>query len=284
MPKELKKDPAYVEKVLAMPRPERGRDLLRFLGAINWVSKYIKDYASIASSLIKLQKTDKESMKSVIKWTEPMIEAFEKIKECLKEDVCLAHALPYEESGSLYLFTDASLSGLGGHLSQIQGFKDGQYKEDVDLTQEGLEMRVIGYWSCSLTGAQTRMSTFDRELEGVRKALKHFKSQLIGRFFYLVVDHKSLIYLHKMKITNSRLARISQELGQFNFEIKWIPGEKNVLADSLSRIGYLDFLKNEKNGLEDSIPPCLQVVEIPGGGDCLIECLVKFHTYIKEFE
>ncbi|CAF2213996.1 unnamed protein product [Rotaria magnacalcarata] len=33
----IRKDPAFVEKVLEMPRPYKGADLLRFLGAINWI-------------------------------------------------------------------------------------------------------------------------------------------------------------------------------------------------------------------------------------------------------
>ena len=45
-----------------------------------------------------------------------------------------------------------------------------------------------------MTPAETRYSTFDRELLAVYLSIKHFRYFLEGRLFHVLTDHKPLTY------------------------------------------------------------------------------------------
>ena len=59
---------------------------------------------------------------------------------------------------------------------------------------------------------------------------------MAGVPFILVTDHKPLIYLNSMSVTNPRLMRTIEELSEFDFEIRYQPGIDNEAADYLSRM------------------------------------------------
>ncbi|CAF2237598.1 unnamed protein product, partial [Rotaria magnacalcarata] len=66
----IRKQSKYVAKVLQVPRPEKIKDLLKFMGMANWVMKFCKNFSEIARPLSVLQKTDKKSMKQTIEWND----------------------------------------------------------------------------------------------------------------------------------------------------------------------------------------------------------------------
>jgi hypothetical protein len=50
------------------------------------------------------------------------------------------------------------------------------------------------------------------------------------------MDHKGLIYLLNQKNLSGRQARWLEKISSFNFEVVYVPGTENILADALSRI------------------------------------------------
>ena len=54
--------------------------------------------------------------------------------------------------------------------------------------------RPISFFSRKMTPAETRYSTFDRELLAVYLAIKHFRHFLEGRPFHVLTDHKPLTF------------------------------------------------------------------------------------------
>ena len=107
----------------------------------------------------------------------------------------------------------------------------------------------ISFFSRKLTPAETRYSTFDRELLAVYLAIKHFHHFLEGRTFHVLTDHKPLTYaLHSHSNRHSpRQARQLDYISQFTFTIRHVHGVDNVVADALSRI--------ESNALLNGQPP-----------------------------
>ena len=106
---------------------------------------------------------------------------------------------------------DASNLAVGGVLQQC----------DNDV------MRPISFFSKRLQPAETRYSTFGRELLAVYLAIRHFKYALEGRNFYILTDHKPLIYAF-----NARPDRYSQRevrhldyISQFSTDIRYIKGK-----------------------------------------------------------
>ena len=103
-------------------------------------------------------------------------------------------------------------------------------------TEAEREYRTIAYASMTFSAAQSKYATIDRELVAVMWGIKTFESFFIGVEFILYTDYKPLLYLQSMARQNSRLARTWDELGEFNFLIKYRPGSQNCAADAMSRI------------------------------------------------
>ena len=106
----------------------------------------------------------------------------------------------------------------------------------------------IVFFSRTLKPAETRYSTFDRELLAVYLAIKHFRHFIEGRQFHIYTDHKPLIYAlnsNSDKYTPRQLRHLDF-ISQFTSDIRHVSGTDNCVADALSRI--------EANSLHQSTP------------------------------
>ena len=120
------------------------------------------------------------------------------------------------------IMTDASDFAVGGVLQQLI---DGHW-------------HPISYFSKVLKPAETRYSTFDRELLAVYLSIKHFRYFVEGRTFHVLTDHKPLVYaLHTRPSKHSpRQARHLDFIAQFTSDLRHIKGTATTPADALSRI------------------------------------------------
>ena len=112
------------------------------------------------------------------------------IKRCLSEAPVLAcpnFEIPF------VLQTDASNTGLGAVLTQ-----------DV----EGKES-VISYASRTLSEAECKYSTTEKECLAIVWAIQKYRPYLEGYKFTVITDHSSLRWLHNLKNPSGRLARWS---------------------------------------------------------------------------
>nr|VZI32596.1 unnamed protein product [Spirometra erinaceieuropaei] len=88
-----------------------------------------------------------------------------------------------------------------------------------------------------LQPAQTRYSTFSRELLVIYLVIRHFRHLLEGRDFSVHTDHKPLTYALKAKpdLYSPREVRHLDYISQFTADIRYVRGSDNVVADALSR-------------------------------------------------
>jgi hypothetical protein len=63
-----------------------------------------------------------------------------------------------------------------------------------------------------------------------------YRHLLLGIKFRWYTDHKGLTYLLKQKGLTGRQARWLEKIGEFDFEVHYVPGEQNTLVDALSRM------------------------------------------------
>jgi len=133
------------------------------------------------------------------------------------EDLVLAH--PDFEKPFL-LKTDASSTGVGAALTQ----------QDVSVYDQ-----VIAYDSQILNHAQQNYSTAERECYAIIYALEKFREYLDGAEFSIKTDNSALVYLDRMKNTNSRLMRWAGRVQEWSPQITYIKGRDNVVADFRSR-------------------------------------------------
>ncbi len=95
---------------------------------------------------------------------------------------------------------------------------------------------VCAFFSAKLGSAQQNYPVHEIEmLAGVECMLRH-RDILQGFHFTWITDHKGLTHLYEQKNLSGRQARWMEKLGEFDFEIQYVPGTENVLADALSRL------------------------------------------------
>ncbi|CAF3645527.1 unnamed protein product, partial [Rotaria socialis] len=185
-------------------------------------------------------------------------EAFLNLKKLLLNPKLLAYP-NYDSSEPLELHVDASLTGAGAVLSQCQ---------------LGVN-RPIAFVSTSFGPTEASYSSIARELAGLRWAVKKLKKFLRGRKFILHTDHQPLVYLNNAKDVSNRLARTLEDLADFDFTVRWIPGNTNVIADALSRVNESDANSGESVSSDMQVDPIgsqLTEVKMEGGGDSLVKC------------
>ena len=105
-------DPCKVSAVLDFPVPNSIKELKQFLGLTNYYQKFIYNYASIATSLLKVLRGQKKSFE----WSNVHQQAF-----ALKSKLTTSPILGYPDfTCSFVLHSNASDSAIGAVLSQFQ--------------------------------------------------------------------------------------------------------------------------------------------------------------------
>lgn len=174
-----------------------------------------------------LKKNSKKRDKRVIQWDTITEHAFEKIKEELANAALLVHP---EINAEIRLITDASDIGIGAVLEQ--------YTRN--------SWQPLAFFSKKLTPAQKNYSTYDRELTAIYEAVKYFKYVLEAHRFKILTDRKPLTYIFSQKNDkiNPRQRNQISFISQFTTWIEYIKGEKNTVADALSRVESIEIPTN----------------------------------------
>jgi cleavage and polyadenylation specificity factor subunit 1 len=122
---------------------------------------------------------------------------------------------PIDLKKTFELYTDASMVAIGAVLKQGDN--------------------IIEFFSRKLQPTEQRYSAHEREALGMVASILHFKHMLIGAKFTLYTDHSSLRYWLKTQPVNERHARWLVKIQDMDFEVLYVKGEENVLADLMSR-------------------------------------------------
>ena len=98
------------------------------------------------------------------------------------------------------------------------------------------------------------------ECLAVKLGIHTFRVHLLGRKCVVVMDHRSLEWLQRMRGDNSRLTCWSLNLQPYQFEVQYRPGETNSNADRLSRMCSPRFNNNviagkRGGGVKDQLRP-----------------------------
>ncbi|XP_033229737.1 uncharacterized protein LOC117181286 [Belonocnema kinseyi] len=146
-------------------------------------------------------------------WTSNCEKAFQTLKNALTS----APVLRFPDFKKKFILTtDAFNYGLGAVLSQ-----------------EGHQCLFI---SRTLNKAEENYTTSQKELLAIVWAVKRLRQYLLGKKFPIQTDHKALIWLHNVKDPSSRLLRWRLRLEEYVYEIEYVKGKENKVADCLSRL------------------------------------------------
>lgn len=209
-------------KVMDFTVPKYGTQLKQFLGLANYFRDHVRNHGGLARPLDKLVANYKIAKHKVVPWTEETISAFKSLQQAIATCPKLFFMV---DDAATYLETDASDYGIGAFLYQMV-----QQPAQAPGT---LSLQPIAFMSQSLTPSEHNWSTIEKECFAIYTSVKLWEYLLSGRFFTLKTDHKNLQFMNENtpKVIKWKLA-----IQEFNFQLEYLPGPHNVVADSLSRI------------------------------------------------
>ena len=204
---------AKVTAIMEMEVPHTKRQVRRFLGAVGYYRRYVKNFADLTFPLTELLKKGQ-----AFKWTDQCEESFRNLQRVLCSSPVLASP---DFDKTFKLACDASNVAVGAVLLQ----------EDA----KGVD-HPVAYFSKKLSPAQKNYATVEKELLSIILALQHFNFYLLpSEPVIIFTDHRPLSYLSSFRLKNQRLTRWSLYLQNFNISVVHVKGVDNVLADALSR-------------------------------------------------
>ena len=215
--KGITPDPNLTIAIKDFPQPTNISELRSFMGLANQLASFLPDLAQNTSKIRKLL-----SPKNAFLWLPEHETEFQTTKQILCGKMIVK---PFDQNLKTYLITDASrLHGLGFALLQLE---------------QNNTFRLIQCGSKSLNDTQRNYATIELECLAINHAIKKCKFYLHGKDnFTVITDHKPLLGIFNKNLDdldNPRLQRMREKVMGFNFDIEWIAGKSNLIADTLSR-------------------------------------------------
>ena len=197
--------PKKVQAIVNLEPPKTRKEVRKFIGMVNFYRDMWRKRSELLAPLTRLTSKDVKFV-----WTEVEQKAFEDIKRILSRETLLAYP---DFSKPFIIHTDASNTQLGAVISQ-----DG---------------KPIAFYSRKLSDAQKRYTTTEQELLSIVETLKEFRNILLGHEIKVYTDHRNLTYKN---FNTARVMRWRLAIEEYAPELIYIKGEKNVVADALSRL------------------------------------------------
>ena len=206
-------NPEKTEAITKMVRPHNKKTLKSALGMFSFYRKFIKGYADIARPLTQL--LTKEAR---FKWGLEQQQAFDSLKGKMTSPPILKYP---DLTKPFILVTDASSYCIGATLAQIG---------------DDNQQHPIAYASNVLSKSQQNWSSFQREFYALKYYCIKFRTYLLQGKFKVYTDHQALVKWQTFKdIEKPKLWRWVTSLSQFDMEVIYVPGCKNV-SDGTSRL------------------------------------------------
>ncbi|RXW14484.1 hypothetical protein EST38_g11370 [Candolleomyces aberdarensis] len=246
-------DTSKTDKIVNWPVPRSVKDVRAFLGLVRYLSAFLPSLAEYTAVLDPL--TSKTLKNDFPVWTPEFQTAFDAIKKLAVSSDCLTF-IDHENPGEnkIFVTTDASNVATGAVLS-------------FGPTWESA--RPVAFESKVLNQAERRYPVHEKEMLAVVRALKKWRSDLLGMPFFIYTDHRTLQFFEQQRDLSQRQARWMEFLCQYDGKIVYVKGDENVAADALSRTVFV----------KDSLSAQERAQSLLGGGidddeNCAV-CLVQ---------
>ena len=205
----LEVHPDKVRAVREMPVPASKEDVRRFLGIVQYLSKFLPDLSTVDAPLRDVIRHEVEFF-----WLDAQQKSFDKLKEMCSEAPVLARFDPKKE---VTIQCDASSYGLGRALLQ--------------------EERPVAFTSRALTPTEQRYSQLEKEALAIMHSCKKFHFYIFGRHVTVESDHKPLqaIFSKPLLAAPMRLQGMMLRLQPYDLTVKYKKGTDIPLGDALSR-------------------------------------------------
>jgi hypothetical protein len=195
-----------IRAILDWPIPKNLTELRGFFGLCSYYRRFVRGFSQLGAPLTDLTK------KGAFHWTEESQQTFDKMKEVMS--TCPVLALP-DFSQPFVLECDGSGVGIGAVL--MQGG------------------HPIVFESRNLNESERLYPIYDKEMLAIMHALTKFRQYLVSNRFVVKTDHNSLKYFLDQKDLSDRQQKWVSKIQAFDFDIEYVKGKRNIVADALSR-------------------------------------------------
>lgn len=208
---KISMDPERIQVINEYPRPINLKTLRGFLGMVRYFQRLIPDLSQLEIPLVELLKKNCRW-----KWDKKQENAFQNIKQVFSNNLQIYHP---NFAAEFILRTDASAQRFSGVLLQVIN-----------------EIEYPIYFCSRMTKLfEKNYSVSELELASIIFCVQKLRFYLLGKKFTIETDHSALISILNNKYGNSRVHRWSLLLQEYDFNIKYIKGKNNVVADCLTR-------------------------------------------------
>ncbi len=211
-----------INQISTIKKPNTINQVRKVLGMINYFRAFIPNLSSLISPITNLLKGQNVQKNSKINWKEDHTKIINRILNTLKQQPMLHHP---DSSKRFKLQTDASEWGIGGALYQ--------------------DNKLIGLYSSKFLKSEYNYPIIEKEALSIVKSLKYFKPIIFHSKILVETDHSNLKFMDTS--SNQRISRWRLVLADFDYEINYIKGETNTIADGLSRLFFLPTIEPDGN-------------------------------------
>ena len=247
-------DPAKLAAIANYPQPTTAAALRRFYGMASYLRRHVPNFAALSAPLCNMLGVPE----SEFKWDDGLSQAFNALRLAIANAVQLIHP---RFDRPFRIAADASDLAIGCMLSQLDD-------DGVDCP--------IAFASRKLLPAEMNYSTTEKEALALVYATQQFRHYIYGSPIVMLSDHKPLLGLRTSTKLNARMQRWVLWLEQFNFDIAYVPGPKQIVADALSRAPS-DF----DDRFDDlAFPPIVRRIDLTA--DCRVEDTTIRHLQLQD--
>ncbi|MFZ2538002.1 MAG: reverse transcriptase family protein, partial [Oscillospiraceae bacterium] len=206
-------NPENLQKILEASRPETKKQIKSLLGSCGFYQQYIPKYSEMVAPLTDCLRKLKPNK---IDWGSREETSFQEIKRVFLSPLVLKLVCLDKE---FVIRSDASDVGIAAVLLQ---------------ETDGI-LHPVCFASKKLSDREKLYCISEREAMASVWGILKFHKYLYGREFTLETDHKPCSILKLNDSSSVRLQRWSMLLQQYQFKIKYIPGDTCLISDFLSR-------------------------------------------------
>jgi transposase InsO family protein len=203
-----------IRAVQDFPKPVVLTQLRSFLGLANYFRDFVPNHSNVVSPLHQMIDHAAKKQSKLI-WTAAGETAYAEIKDLISKSPLLYFM---SDTAPIVLMTDASDYGVGGYLYQLVDGKE----------------QLIALVSKSLTPTQLKWSVIQKEAYAIAFCCKSLEALLRDRKFTILTDHRNLTFMKEE--SNPMVQRWYTALQELDYDLKYVPGIHNTIADAMSRL------------------------------------------------
>ncbi|KRH92710.1 putative transposable element, partial [Pseudoloma neurophilia] len=180
------------------------KKIMSLVGTLQWFRPFVPN---MSKKLLPI--TDKLKL-GTFTWNETDTQTVTNIIEEIKTKTLMSYPEP---SSPYQLYTDASDAALGSVLMQNDA--------------------IIGFFSYKLSGSELNYTVCEKECLAIIKSMLFFRTIIYGSKITVFTDSRNITFMKDMN--SNRIQRWISVIRDFNYTLEHIRGDKNVVADFLSR-------------------------------------------------